>query len=163
MRTARADFEARPECVHEARRFTREALSGWDADVVEWAAGQVVSELSTNAVLHARTGFSVELSLNSSLLTVRVHDAAAARAPVMRRFGDQATTGRGLALVSQLSEAWGVEREADGKTVWCTLALSATGGGHPDDQSAQITLESLLDAFDDGEDPGTATAMSLAA
>jgi anti-sigma regulatory factor (Ser/Thr protein kinase) len=166
VRTAQADFEARPECVQEARRFTRETLHDWDADVVEWVAGQVVSELCTNAVLHAKTPFRIELLMNSSLLTVRVHDASAARLPVIRRFGDQATTGRGLALVADLSEQWGVDRETGGKTVWCTLALTATGGGHGD-ESSDLDLEALLDSFDeqagDHDGRGAASTQALAA
>jgi hypothetical protein len=40
----------------------------------------------------------------------------------VHRYGTDAVTGRGLALVEQLASSWGVEGTPTGKIVWCTIA-----------------------------------------
>jgi hypothetical protein len=113
-----------------ARRFVTDTLAAWGADGFVWDATTVVSELATNAVLHARTEFTVTLSLVGEALRVEVADSSP-RLPMARAYGARATTGRGMAVLGALSRAHGVEVVADGKTVWCELA--PTG---PDDQEA---------------------------
>lgn len=84
----------------------------------------VVSELATNAVLHARTPFEVRVKVGDGHVRVEVHDGTGRR-PVRRYFSDQATSGRGLRLIETLCRAWGVEPDADGagKTVWAEVSL----------------------------------------
>ena len=55
----------------------------------------VVSELATNAVLHAHTAYEVHLILSDDSLTIEVRDGSVL-APAMRRYGTDATTGRGM-------------------------------------------------------------------
>jgi hypothetical protein len=40
---------------------------------------------------------------------------------VLQRYDSDAVTGRGLALVDQLSTSWGVEPTSAGKLVWCEV------------------------------------------
>jgi hypothetical protein len=57
-----------------------------------------------------------------------------ARIPHQRRYGTQATTGRGMALVDGLSDRWGVDAAGDGKTVWCEVSApdeAVAGGSDP--------------------------------
>lgn len=154
MRSAQAEFEPRPEAVQAARRFARDTLGNWSADAVEWAASQVVSELVTNAVLHARTPFRLDLSLDEGVLLVTVHDGSP-RLPVARQFGQEATTGRGLALLSQLSQEWGVITDSAGKAVWASIAAgvsSASGSDvHRPSHGEALDVDQLLAEFDDGE------------
>jgi hypothetical protein len=49
-----------------------------------------------------------------------VRDASPAR-PIVRDDSPSATSGRGLRLIAALASEWGVELEADGKTVWAVL------------------------------------------
>lgn len=86
------------------------------------AAAQVVSELATNAVLHARTPFEVRLVLTDDYVRIEVHDDVR-RLPSRRFFSDQAASGRGLAVVEHLSDSWGVVPDGDGggKTVWAEV------------------------------------------
>jgi anti-sigma regulatory factor (Ser/Thr protein kinase) len=114
--------------VRTARRFVTEMLSEWQAEEYALAAAQIVSELATNAALHAHTPFTVRLRLEGALLHLEVQDGS--RRPVSRRrYGADAATGRGLAVVEALSHSWGVAAASDGKRVWVRLAAEVAGSG----------------------------------
>ena len=106
----------------EARHAVEQALETWGLGASTWTAALLVSELASNALLHARTGFTVVLETRpGGALRVEVADGSRG-VPRARRYGGEATTGRGLHLVEELADSWGVERSADGKTVWAELA-----------------------------------------
>ena len=112
-----------PSSAREARRWVAELLARWDlTDAVE-DLRLVVSELVSNAVVHARTGVDVVLSIAEGVLelVVRDHNPRSPR-PRARRADDAATGGRGLLLVEELSDAWGVAERMDGKDVWFRVA-----------------------------------------
>lgn len=121
---ATASFRAGPDAPFAARRFVAGVLAG--RRHTDPAAAQdaqlVVSELATNAVIHAGTPFSVSLSFDGSTIRISVHDASSAR-PVMRDAVPTAPSGRGLRLVDAVTRDWGVEPGADGKTVWAEFSL----------------------------------------
>jgi anti-sigma regulatory factor (Ser/Thr protein kinase) len=80
----------------------------------------LVSELVTNAVIHARTPLAVDFELDRDLLRVDVRDGN----PDLVRLGrpeDLASGGRGLSLVEQTADNWGVDRDGVGKSVWFEL------------------------------------------
>lgn len=85
----------------------------------------VVSELVSNAVRHGRavpgTGVSIGWECVDDGLQLRVTDGGSAEEPQVRRAGPKDTTGRGLAVVRTLADDWGVERNADGTTVWARI------------------------------------------
>ena len=81
----------------------------------------LVSELVTNSVLHARSEVEVRLQARGKTLRVDVTDGSPRR-PVLRNHDDKAMTGRGLALVAELSSEWGVVETPDGKSVWFVVA-----------------------------------------
>lgn len=89
---------------------------GWgeSADTV----GLLVSEVATNAVLHAE-GSEVRVRVldRGPRLRVEVADGSEAL-PRPRDAPDGAEDGRGLALVQALAVRWGVESGPDGKTSW---------------------------------------------
>jgi anti-sigma regulatory factor (Ser/Thr protein kinase) len=104
-----------------ARRFVEDALcDGAPADVVELAV-LLVSEVVTNAILHARSSVRVAITWDNQRLRVEVADKSAAR-PVARQFAPDSGTGRGLRLIEELSDAWGTQLVVDGKVVWFELA-----------------------------------------
>jgi anti-sigma regulatory factor (Ser/Thr protein kinase) len=113
-------FSAEPRNVSAARRFVTDTLTAWDAAAFEWAAVTAASELTTNALLHAGTGFTVSLRLDDDLLRLAVTDHSV-RLPHQRSHDAHATTGRGMHVVRALSSAHGVESTAAGKTVWCDV------------------------------------------
>ena len=113
-----------------ARAFVAETLTAWNvqADEVE-AAQLVVSELVTNAVLHAAESptISLDLHLTDGAVRVLVSDGSLGE-PDRRLHPDPRTgeTGRGIWLVDAFAERWGTETHGrDGKTVWCELSIKS--------------------------------------
>ncbi|MGD9754787.1 MAG: ATP-binding protein [Acidimicrobiia bacterium] len=80
----------------------------------------VVSELASNAVLHAGTPYDVLAQVAGDRVRVEVADAAPAL-PAVRYPALEATSGRGLHLITALCERWGVEQRGGGKVVWVEL------------------------------------------
>lgn len=116
-----AEFPAEPDAPGAARHFVADALFTWGlaGDLLE-DAKLLVTELATNAVVHARSPFSVVARTEDSRVRVSVRDASTV-APKLCDDGPSAPSGRGILLVSALSADWGVEVTADGKTVWAEL------------------------------------------
>ena len=80
-----------------------------------------LSEVVTNAVLHAGPPILVRGGVVDEKVRVEVSDGSKV-APVRRRPGNRAPTGRGLLLLEHLTSAWGVDVTSDGKTVWFEIA-----------------------------------------
>lgn len=103
-----------------ARRATRDALAAWQMAHLEEAAVLVVSELVTNAVLHARTGASamaLRLEISGDRLRIEVHDGNPG-GPEPRTPAGLDESGFGLMLVDAMTDKWGVLQTATGKAVW---------------------------------------------
>ena len=112
-----------PHNVAEARDFVARHLRDHDLARLVGDAVLVVSELATNAVVHARTPFEVTLSGSDGTVEVAVTDGLWT-APPLRGNHDVDTGGRGLILVEGYSHAWGVRPTSDGgKSVWASLSL----------------------------------------
>ncbi len=108
-----------------ARRLVAEALGSWG--VTGPPASDVVllaSELVTNAVLHGREPVELRLSRRAGELLLEVFDAAGSL-PRRRHPTAADESGRGLQMVRLLSSETGVRLAADGKWVWCTVAVDA--------------------------------------
>ena len=130
----RAELAAEPQSVRAARRLVRTALQEARLDHLEGSALLLVSELATNAVLHARSGFVVEVTERDGHVRVGVTDASP-QGPARRSHGVSAGTGRGLGLVAALSTGWGTE-DADEpwrKTVWFELPVDPDALPEPDE------------------------------
>lgn len=112
-----------PESVGRARAFVNSALVDADPVMVD-SALLAVSEIATNAVVHAGTQISVEVSVSATGVRVAVTDGSP-RTPRRRRYSDLAGTGRGLRLLTELTTRWGTDLRADGragKTVWFEIS-----------------------------------------
>ncbi|MCF0079032.1 SpoIIE family protein phosphatase [Streptomyces lomondensis] len=141
---ARATLSGSSLAPGAARALVRAALAEWTerglpgaehlTDRLADDAALVVSELVTNAVVHAGTDVEMECRLEgddqaTAALVVEVCDHHPSRAP---RGGEPETPhdtpeyGRGLRLVGALSEAWGITYRTGRKTVWARLP--AVGG-----------------------------------
>ncbi|EFC83311.1 SpoIIE family protein phosphatase [Parafrankia sp. EUN1f] len=86
----------------------------------------LVSEVVTNAVLHARSDLVLRATLEPGRLRISVEDREGSALP---RPGDESTDqidaehGWGLLLVEALAQAWGVETTPDGKRVWFEMEI----------------------------------------
>jgi anti-sigma regulatory factor (Ser/Thr protein kinase) len=120
-------LEPHPERVPYLRRQVDRVLKLWHLEDLAWRAELVVTELATNAVRHARTLFTVAMTWDGRRLRIEVSDAQ----PVPPRTVQEApspdaTGGRGLLLVEQLSDRWGYHPHERGKTIWCDLLPGET-------------------------------------
>jgi hypothetical protein len=106
-----------------ARALVVGAVVDWDLAASAEPAAQVVTELVSNAVQHARTPCRVLVVLDDRGLRVGVRDFGH-RAPVrIRPVAVDAPSGRGLHLVALLSRTWGVLEHEPGRTVWADLSV----------------------------------------
>ena len=80
-----------------------------------------LSEVVTNAVLHAVPPIHVLGNVVGSKVRVEVSDGSIA-APLRRTPKNSSPTGRGLILLDHLASAWGVEITGSGKTVWFEIS-----------------------------------------
>lgn len=83
-------------------------------------AGIMVSELVANALEHGRSAAIVSLEVADDCAKVSVHDDSSAL-PAVRPIDPYRVGGNGMRVVEAFSDAWGVEREPVGKTVWFTV------------------------------------------
>lgn len=125
--TSHIDLSPEPRSVARARRWVARTAptvvdGSVDAVLVDTLA-LLVSEVVTNSVLHARTPCALSLRQVGDRLRVEVADGCS-ELPVKGRLSGLAEHGRGVGLVSTLSDAHGVHRSVDGgKTCWFELAL----------------------------------------
>ena len=80
-----------------------------------------MSELVTNAIIHAGTPALVLAEYDGDNLTLAVADGADT-APVAMPPDDDREHGRGVAIVEELGATWGIRRTYLGKVVWVNLA-----------------------------------------
>jgi phosphoserine phosphatase RsbU/P len=120
-------LEADLRAAQRARAF----LGGRLADVLDdeglTVAGLLVTELVTNAVVHAASPVEVSVSREGSLVTVSVRDADTG--PLRwedRPAGDLAEGGRGLLIVDQLAHSWGTVHSGGRKSVWFRVPFAAS-------------------------------------
>lgn len=112
-----------------ARRFVLRSFSGSGVEDLTDVVVLLVSELVTNAVLHARSDSVLKLSHERERLRVELHDASTEGAVVVG--GDErggGAGGRGVLLVDALADRWGSDRDERGKTVWFELAAPSPPG-----------------------------------
>jgi CheY-like chemotaxis protein/anti-sigma regulatory factor (Ser/Thr protein kinase) len=129
--TAVVDLGPQPADVPAARRFLGKHCRRWGcADLID-DAHVVVTELVTNAFVHAGTRCELRAGLTHRALRLQVTDYGPGM-PDPQAADDRAEGGRGLLLVSALCVAWGVEALPDGgKVVWAELLRTDADDGEP--------------------------------
>lgn len=116
-----------PASAARARRLVADALVATGHAALVDVATLLVSEVVTNAVLHAGTPIGVSCSWSGPCFRVEVQDGSAVL-PAVRHYEREATTGRGVGLVAALADRWGVDTDAEGKTLWFELGAEADAG-----------------------------------
>ena len=126
---ARSQLAAEVQSAGSARRFVETTLADWDVHDPLEVVKLLVSELVTNAVVHAGSDAEVVVRLTATTLHIEVLDNSPAL-PVVRQPAPGDTSGRGLALVEELASAWGARPLATGgKAVWFEVPRSMTPDG----------------------------------
>jgi anti-sigma regulatory factor (Ser/Thr protein kinase) len=123
IRVLSVDLPPEPSSASRARELAREQLGpAYPRDTLD-AVALLVTELVTNAILHARTPLLLTLEPRDGHVRIRVEDGSQQQ-PALQRYASDAVTGRGLALVEQLASSWGVDVTPSGKAVWCEVPVS---------------------------------------
>src|SRR5215213_7039554 len=110
-----------------ARGFVSTTLEEHDLPHLVEPFRLTASDLATNAILHARTDFTLTLTGLHSKVILAVEDAVedevpSTELPEVTQVLAMATTGRGLGIVSHLSQEWGVTTDHSGfKTIWAAF------------------------------------------
>jgi anti-sigma regulatory factor (Ser/Thr protein kinase) len=121
----RKRFEPSEGSVGAARRFVATVVSDSPTEVQDSVA-VMVSELSTNALLHASGGFEVAVDRSELTISVSVIDRGDGT-PILQSPKFSEPHGRGLRIVAALSDEWGVSATSDGKAVWFRISLQDSG------------------------------------
>ena len=104
-----------------ARRFVTDLLIAWGHAALVDDAAVIATELATNAVLHARSDFTVTVPRRpDGTIRVAVRDDSVVP-PRPRHPARYDRSGRGLPLVEAIAAGWGTDLFADGKVVWAQL------------------------------------------
>lgn len=119
-----AEFPCRPTSAAAARQFLRSVLTEYQVPEPPLEMTILLTnELVANGVLHARTDVGVRCILREDCVRVEVCDGDTRR-PKAVTVSAHATSGRGLGLVRDLSDNWGVEGRPDGKAVWFEMPMN---------------------------------------
>jgi hypothetical protein len=116
--------------ARDARCLVSSVLGCWGLGEIEDVAWLVVTELVSNAVVHARRE-SIRVTVRrQDLLLVRLAVTDFSRVlPQARQVTGQDESGRGLAMVAAVTGGrWGAEQLTWGKTVWAELAATGKVG-----------------------------------
>ncbi|MFJ3621567.1 SpoIIE family protein phosphatase [Streptomyces iakyrus] len=119
-----ADWElpSDPAVVADARRTATRQLARWGLDELSFTTELVVSELVTNAMRYATGSIRLRL-IRERALVCEVLDGGAT-APHLRHPRTTDEGGRGLLLVSQLTQRWGTRFVPEGKIIWAEQSLT---------------------------------------
>jgi PAS domain S-box-containing protein len=116
-----------PRNVRQARNVLRDALLRSGAEDLLDPATLLLSEIVTNAFVHAGTQVQVQVQSTAEALRVEVRDGGA-HVPFRRHYSGTAGTGRGVQLMDELADRWGTEPGSNGKTVWFEMGNPPTAG-----------------------------------
>lgn len=151
-RVAQEHFRDEPVAAMGARGFVTVTLRQWGLGTIVPDMELAVTELMTNAILHARTPIVVTLSVAQSTTEVAVtdYDPRVPQALPQRQdlladldaisdsttedvdprhqalhYGPSGsvTAGRGLIILDAISSSWGVTPHPDGKDVWARIPV----------------------------------------
>nr|WP_246062494.1 SpoIIE family protein phosphatase [Haloactinospora alba] len=126
MKVARREFPPTAETAGEARAFVNETLREWNAENSADEIILLVSELVTNAVIHAESTLELTLRRLPDAVEVVVADRVPERAvpkagPLVvdsSSTSEEGHGGLGLGLAAAIASTWGVSYSTNDKAVW---------------------------------------------
>ncbi|MGW5201137.1 SpoIIE family protein phosphatase [Streptomyces spiralis] len=120
-RIADWDVPADPAAVAQIRDAACATLDEWGLGELAFSMELVLSELVTNALRYGSEPIHVRL-IHDRALICEVSDGSST-SPHLRYAATMEEGGRGLFLVSQMTERWGTRYTPQGKVIWAELAL----------------------------------------
>ena len=115
------DLPVNVRSASQARHFVTGHLDEHDLSYLTGDVQLVVSELATNALVHAQTPFTVSLRELEQSVLLMVEDGTPT-GPLSVAPRDLDVGGRGIRIVEALSRSWGVSVDAGGgKSVWAVF------------------------------------------
>src|SRR5215204_3388161 len=111
----------KPESVAQAREAAHEFLRHAGREDLTADATLVVSELVTNAVLHAPGPIRLKLRWRARMLHIEVHDTSPELPSANETRSALDRDGRGLIIVKALTWEWGSQLTPQGKVTWAQL------------------------------------------
>lgn len=112
--------------IARARRHVGQMLAENGApDELVGDAQLVVSELVTNAIIHAHPPVALDVALTPDGVRIAVTDHHPGALPELIEPASSSTDGRGMLIVERLSSRWGVSPSDDCKVVWAELTTRA--------------------------------------
>ncbi|MFC4563173.1 SpoIIE family protein phosphatase [Nocardiopsis mangrovi] len=127
MKVARQQFSPAPETAGDARSFVRETLANWSVESDADDIILLVSELVTNAVVHAESVLELTVRRLNGAVEVVVADRVPGRAvpqagpltvDTSPSHENARSGGLGLALAAAIATSWGVSYSKEDKAVW---------------------------------------------
>ncbi len=118
MLDVQRDFADQLTEIVAARRFAECVIGDSHARLPDVLV--VVSELASNAIRHAHTGFSINVDDDEEHVRIEVVDRGGGW-PVVAESTAPTSGGMGLQLVDALSDRWGAMERPGGKVVWAEL------------------------------------------
>ncbi|MFI2616663.1 ATP-binding protein [Streptomyces sp. NPDC018584] len=119
----RLSLTVKPEGLHRIRRMVFAHLRLWRSTELSDDALKIVTELLSNVHKHAGGRAVLLLQVTRESLRITVSDRSE-KMPVVREPDWQATSGRGMLLISALSDEWRAVRTPTGKDVYVILVIS---------------------------------------
>lgn len=118
-REVHREYTASRDAPGQARRFVMAALHADGAGDLADDAALVVTELAANAVVHARSGFTVTVTTGTDAVRISVRDTVP---PPASGNSLPAAPLHGLGAVAALARRWGTDPAGPGKDVWAELS-----------------------------------------
>jgi anti-sigma regulatory factor (Ser/Thr protein kinase) len=115
-----------PDACRQARQLVAQACTAWQLRGLISTGALIATELVANVVRHARTGMDFTVDLRDGQVFLSVRDGSV-RLPRPADPGPTDAGGRGLRLVRELADSWGVLPVSSGKVVWTTLSAAGSG------------------------------------
>ena len=113
-----------PDACRQVRQLVTQACAAWHRSEIAGTAALVATELVANVVRHAHTTMEFTVGMRDGRVCLTVRDGSRMlplpKDPALGEAG-----GRGLQLVRELTDAWGVLPVSDGKVVWTQLTAGA--------------------------------------
>ena len=136
-RSARELLPAHPSSVPAARRAIRRWLVDVGREPLTEDAELAVSELVTNALVHAGTPVEMVAHADEGFVRIEVADGSV-HLPRVREYAPTSGTGRGLKLIDRTVDRWGAHLRGLGKVVWFELSSEENDGVAARDEQVAV-------------------------